>query len=177
MDVWVAVNPENADRIVVALKQFGFTVPELSAELFLRQNQIVRMGLPPVRIELMTTISGVEFQECYAAKVVAELDGIKVNLIEPEVSEDQQEGQRQIQRPERSGESSMMAHSVEPASSDGVSFPTSGVKLEETDNTCASVDVTTYLLQSRTNGLRLREAIANIEAGTNLVVISLDALK
>ena len=81
MDVWVAVNPENADRIVVALKQFGFTVPELSAELFLRQNQIVRMGLPPVRIELMTTISGVEFQECYAAKVVAELDGIKVNLI------------------------------------------------------------------------------------------------
>jgi hypothetical protein len=82
MDVWVAVNPENADRIVVALKQFGFAVPELSAELFLRQNQIVRMGLPPVRIELTTTISGVEFQECYAAKVVAELDGIKVNLID-----------------------------------------------------------------------------------------------
>ena len=68
MDVWVAVNPENADRIVVALKQFGFAVPELSAELFLRQNQIVRMGLPPVRIELTTTISGVEFQECYAVR-------------------------------------------------------------------------------------------------------------
>ena len=82
MDVWVAVNPENADRIVVALKQFGFAVPELSAELFLRQNQIVRMGLPPVRIELTTTISGVEFQECYTVRVVAELDGIKVNLID-----------------------------------------------------------------------------------------------
>ena len=70
----------------------------------------------------------------------------------------------------------MMAHSVEPASSDGVSFPTSGVKLEETDNACESVDVTTYLLQSRTNGLRLQEAIANIEAGTNLVGFSMDAL-
>ena len=70
----------------------------------------------------------------------------------------------------------MMAHSVEPASSDGVSLTTSGVKLEETDNACESVDVTTYLLQSRTNGPRLREAIANIEAGTNLVGFSMDAL-
>ena len=82
MDIWVAVNPENADKIVVALKKFGFAVPELSAELFLRQNQIVRMGLPPMRIELTTTISGVNFEECYPARVVAELDDVKVNLID-----------------------------------------------------------------------------------------------
>ena len=82
MDIWVAVNPGNADKIVVALKEFGFAVPELSAELFLRQNQIIRMGLPPMRIELMTTISGVGFEECYADRVIAELDGVKVNLID-----------------------------------------------------------------------------------------------
>ena len=82
MDIWVAVNPGNAEKIVVALKEFGFAVPELSAELFLRQNQIIRMGLPPMRIELTTTISGVDFEECYAARVVAELDGVKVNLID-----------------------------------------------------------------------------------------------
>jgi len=81
MDIWVAVNPENADKIVVALKEFGFAVPGLSAGLFLRQNQIIRMGVPPMRIELTTTISGVDFEECYAARVVAELDGVKVNLI------------------------------------------------------------------------------------------------
>jgi len=83
MDIWVAVNPENADKIVVALKEFGFAVPGLSAGLFLRQNQIIRMGVPPMRIELTTTISGVDFEECYAARVVAELDGVKVNLINP----------------------------------------------------------------------------------------------
>ena len=82
MDIWVAVNPENADKIVVALKEFGFAVPGLSAGLFLRQNQIIRMGVPPMRIELTTTISGVDFEECYAARVVAELDGVKVNLID-----------------------------------------------------------------------------------------------
>jgi len=81
MDIWVAVNPENADKIVVALKEFGVAVPGLSAGLFLRQNQIIRMGVPPMRIELTTTISGVDFEECYAARVVAELDGVKVNLI------------------------------------------------------------------------------------------------
>ena len=81
MDIWVAVNPENADKIVVALKEFGFAVPGLSAGLFLRQNQIIRMGVPPMRIEFTTTISGVDFEECYAARVVAELDGVKVNLI------------------------------------------------------------------------------------------------
>jgi hypothetical protein len=71
----------------------------------------------------------------------------------------------------------MMVHSADPASSNGVSLPASDVKLEETDNACESVDVTTYLLQSRTNGLRLREAIANIEAGANLLGVSMDALK
>jgi len=82
MDIWVAVNPGNAKKIVVALKEFGFAVPELSAELFMRQNQIIRMGLPPMRIELTTTISGVSFEECYADRVIAELDGVKVNLID-----------------------------------------------------------------------------------------------
>lgn len=81
MDIWVAVKPENAGKIVFVLKTFGFAVPELSAELFLRPNQIIRMGVPPLRIEITTTISGVDFEECYAARLVAELDGVKVNMI------------------------------------------------------------------------------------------------
>jgi predicted nucleotidyltransferase len=81
MDVWVAMNPANAERIVAALKEFGFNPSDLSPNLFLKEWQIVRMGVPPVRIELATTISGVDFSECYAQRVVAEIDGIKANLI------------------------------------------------------------------------------------------------
>jgi len=81
MDIWVAIHPANADRVVAALKEFGFDLPDLSPELFLRQWQIIRLGVPPVRIEIATTISGVDFAECYASRVQDTLDGVLVNLI------------------------------------------------------------------------------------------------
>ncbi len=81
MDVWTAMNPVNADRIVAVLKEFGFDPPNLSPELFLKEWQIIRLGVPPVRIEIATTVSGVDFSQCYAERVVDVLDGVKVNLI------------------------------------------------------------------------------------------------
>jgi len=68
MDIWIAMNPANADRVVTVLKEFGFDQPDLSANLFLKEKQIIRMGVPPFRIELVTTISGVSFSECFAQR-------------------------------------------------------------------------------------------------------------
>ena len=82
MDIWVAVDPANARRIVAALKEFGFDTPDLSADLFLEEWRIVRLGVPPLRIELATTISGVDFAECYTTRIEDDLDGVKVNLID-----------------------------------------------------------------------------------------------
>jgi len=82
MDVWIAIHPQNAERIVAVLKEFGFDLPELSADLFLKEDQIIRMGVPPVKIEIATTISGVTFEECYTERVVDVLDGVQVNLID-----------------------------------------------------------------------------------------------
>jgi len=81
MGIWIATHPRNAAQVVAALKEFGFDVPELSVELFQTENQIVRMGVPPVRIEIATGISGVNFAECYAARVIDVLDGLEVSLI------------------------------------------------------------------------------------------------
>jgi len=81
MDIWIAMQPANAERIVAVLKEFGFDLPELSPELFLKERQIIRLGVPPVRIELATTVSGVNFNECYAERIADILDGVKVNLI------------------------------------------------------------------------------------------------
>ena len=59
------MHPANADRMVAVLREFGFDSPELTAELFLKDKSIVRMGMPPMQIEIVTTISGVDFSECY----------------------------------------------------------------------------------------------------------------
>ena len=82
IDFWVPMDRDNADRVIAALKEFGFDVPELKADLFLEPNQIVRMGLEPIRIELTTTIDGVEFDDCYRRCVQSELEGIPVSVID-----------------------------------------------------------------------------------------------
>ena len=81
MDLWVAVHQNNAEKLVVVLREFGFNAPQLSADLFLKTDQVVRMGLPPLRIELLTTISGVRFEHCYAERIVDVIDEIEVHII------------------------------------------------------------------------------------------------
>ena len=81
MDIWIAIHPQNADKVVAPLKAFGFDLPEFSAALFLKEGQIIRMGVPPLRIEIATSISGVRFEECYAARVIDILDEVAVNFI------------------------------------------------------------------------------------------------
>lgn len=82
IDVWVAVKPENAKRIVAALQEFGFDASGLSTAMFLQENQIIRLGVPPMRIEILTGISGVTFDECYAQRISDVIDGIPVNIID-----------------------------------------------------------------------------------------------
>lgn len=81
MDVWVALNPANAEKIVAVLEEFGFQSPELTTELFLTEKRIIRMGVPPLRIEVTTGIDGVEFDECYTERISDSIDGVPVNLI------------------------------------------------------------------------------------------------
>lgn len=81
MDIWIGRGAANAGKMVTVLQEFGFGVPNLSADLFLREDQIVRMGVPPIRLEIFTSIPGVRFEECYASRVMDEVDGIQVNLI------------------------------------------------------------------------------------------------
>ena len=81
IDVWIAMTPQNAAKVVGALRDFGFAVPALTQELFLLPDSIIRMGVKPMLIEISTTISGVDFDECYAARVQAEIEGLSVPII------------------------------------------------------------------------------------------------
>lgn len=81
MDIWIAVSPQNAEKMLNVLKEFGFDVPELTAEMFLKKKQVIRMGMPPIRIEVLTDISGVSFGDCYRQRITDLIDGIPVCII------------------------------------------------------------------------------------------------
>ncbi len=81
MDIWININTANATNVVAALKEFGFAVPELSPKLFLQKDRIIRMGIPPLRLEILTTISGVDFTECFENKLTVQIEDLEVNLI------------------------------------------------------------------------------------------------
>jgi hypothetical protein len=81
LDIWIAVNKKNALKMVDVLKTFGFNLPELKVELFLTEENVIRMGIPPMRLDIITTIDGVTFETCFKNRVVADLGDFKVNFI------------------------------------------------------------------------------------------------
>jgi len=84
MDVWIAMDAENAANMVKALDQFGFASLGLQAADFLTRDQIIQLGYPPNRIDVITTATGVDFETCYAARVQADVNGLLVNFIDRE---------------------------------------------------------------------------------------------
>jgi hypothetical protein len=81
LDVWVNISPENAARIDRALREFGFAAAGLNPGLFLERNHVVRMGVPPIRIEILTSVSGVDFDACYAERETIRIQEIEVPVI------------------------------------------------------------------------------------------------
>jgi len=81
LDIWIAVSKENAHKTVEALKEFGFDVPQLKEEIFLEKEKNIRMGNPPLRIEILTSIDGVEFDKCYKNKQTATINNIEINFM------------------------------------------------------------------------------------------------
>ena len=82
MDVWVRMSSTNAKALVQALTLFGFAVPNLSEELFLKERNVVRMGIPPLRLEVLLSISALEFEDCYSKRLEVDVDGVPVCLID-----------------------------------------------------------------------------------------------
>ncbi len=79
IDFWVAISPDNAQKLVQVMRDFGLS--DATPELFLKEHQLTRIGFKPYRVEVLTTLSGVQFETCYARRVVDTIDGIEVNII------------------------------------------------------------------------------------------------
>ena len=81
IDIWIAVSESNARKVAMALRDFGMPEEKISEELFLDKDKVIRMGIPPVRIEIITGASGVNFPDCYSRREAIDIDGVPVNFI------------------------------------------------------------------------------------------------
>ena len=81
LDILVRPNLENAARIEQAIRDLGFASTDLKAADFAVPDQIVQLGHPPLRIDLITSLTGVTFDEVWQERVPAELDGVPVSFI------------------------------------------------------------------------------------------------
>lgn len=81
IDIWVRPTPENADRVLAALKVFGAPLFDLTREDLSRPGIVFQMGLPPFRIDILTGISGVTFDEAWPDRLVSEVEAMRVPFI------------------------------------------------------------------------------------------------
>lgn len=82
IDVWLELSTENAARVLKALDQFGFGSLGLKTDDFLAPGQVIQLGYPPHRIDLLTSLEDMNFQECYASRLQVVANGTKINFID-----------------------------------------------------------------------------------------------
>jgi len=85
IDFFVRPTLENGARIAAVLRKFGFDVAQLTPELFTEPKRNIQLGRPPQRIDILTWISGVEFDEAWESHETAELDGVPTNIVGKEI--------------------------------------------------------------------------------------------
>lgn len=83
LDIFVRPTPGNATRVFAALARFGAPIAqhEVTEELFAREGYGYRMGVKPHRIELLTMIDGVSFDEVWAGAVITSIGGIQLRVM------------------------------------------------------------------------------------------------
>src|SRR5271165_3192009 len=82
MDVWIASDPDNLRRVLEAIRDFAF--PAAPDDLLSEPDVMVRMGVPPLRVEVLRRISGVEFEDCWPRRVTIDDDDLPIPAISPE---------------------------------------------------------------------------------------------
>jgi hypothetical protein len=81
LDAWILVDLENATRVVRALEEFGFGGLGLAIADFSVPDSVVQLGYPPHRIDILTSIDGVEFSEAWKRRLVLTADGLDLPFI------------------------------------------------------------------------------------------------
>ena len=81
LDVWINPSTENAKKILDVLKAFGFGKLKLTLRDLTSKDKIIQLGYEPLRIDLITSVEGLDFVDCYRRRKSRKADGIKIHLL------------------------------------------------------------------------------------------------
>ncbi len=81
LDIWLNATTHNAKQILKSVNEFGFDSFKLTLEDFTKAGNVVQLGYPPLRIDLLTEIDGVTFEECFKNRKEVIIEDLKVNFI------------------------------------------------------------------------------------------------
>jgi hypothetical protein len=81
IDLWVRATPDNARRVLAALKDFGLGALLIAETDLTTAGNVIQLGYPPRRIDLLTSIDGVEFEACHARRLMLTIDGVDLPVI------------------------------------------------------------------------------------------------
>ena len=81
LDIWIKPSKENASKVLDVLNEFGFGSLKLTEENFMKENYVTQLGYPPLRIDILNSISGVGFDDAYINQVEGIIDGVSIKFI------------------------------------------------------------------------------------------------
>jgi len=81
LDILIHPTAENAERVMAALEAFGFGALDLSARDFQQADQVVQLGVPPVRIDIMTSLTGVDWEDVVAGRSAGRYGDVPISYL------------------------------------------------------------------------------------------------
>lgn len=81
LDLWVEPSEDNAEKVMRALRRFGAPLEQVSTEDFAGPDLVFQVGVAPCRIDLLTSIDGVEFPDAWAERIEMELEGVPLHVL------------------------------------------------------------------------------------------------
>jgi len=81
VDLWIATDPENAEAVFAALREFGAPLKDLTPTDFTQEGYFYQMGNPPFRLDIMMSLPGVTFEAAWANREEAQVEGLVIPFI------------------------------------------------------------------------------------------------
>ena len=81
LDIWINPTPDNAEKIVRVLNDFGFSYFNIDSAVLVKEGIVIQLGYPPIRIDLINQLDGVVFESCIKNKFMVIVDDLEINFI------------------------------------------------------------------------------------------------